>query len=271
MNVRPVIGVLMVFLLLQSSFGGFYASGLSSNSSGAIDNNITLQGNTTTNLGNSLSLNFVNVTNTTSSDYEAYPMNCPKWDDYKNKHPSPITNFGDYRDDLEGFVKNFTSTDDYNLQQSKANYENKSGYFSGNPSVSDLDYRYMTTSELNNAYNSASLAKSRILIPNSLSTSLQATYTIAAVVLGAASGICGICTTVAGVLTATTAGTMSPVLIVCIAVTSIVVATTIAIGTCTGIIATSSSDINVEQSKIDSRMTIMNAELMYRSSITPTK
>jgi hypothetical protein len=242
------------FLLLQSSFGGFYASGVSSNSSGVVDNNITILGNTTTNLGNNASLNLVNVTNTTSSNYEVYTMNCPKWDDYKNKHPSPITNFVDYRDDLQIFVKNFISTDDYNIQQSKANYENKSGYFSGNPTVSDLDYRYMTTSELNKAYNSASFAKSRILIPNSLSTSLQATYTMAAVVLGAASGIC---TTVAGVVTATSAVTLSHVLIVCIAVTSIIVATTIAIGNCTGIIATSSSDINVEPSKIDSRMTIM--------------
>lgn len=137
-------------------------------------------------------------------------------DDYKDKHPSPITNFGDYWNDLEVYVNDFSTIDDYNIQLSKDNYKNNSGYFSGNPITSDMDYRYMPTNKLNEAYSSASLAKSRIPIPNSLSSSLQATYTIAAVVLGATSGICGVITTICGISTASSSGATSPLLIISI-------------------------------------------------------
>ena len=130
-----------------------------------------------------------------------------------------------------------------------------------------MDYRYMPTSKLNEAYSAASVAKSRIAIPNSESTSLQATYTIAAVVLGVASGICGICTTIAGIATASTAGTTSPIVVALLVLTGLVVATTIAIGVCTGLVASCSSGINVEAGKIDNRLTIMNAELTYRSTL----
>lgn len=263
MNKRSIIGILMIFLLLQYSFGGLYASGVSINNSG-MNNSIAISNNTTIKIINDTSLN---ILNSTTSNYQTYPLNCPNWDSYKNKHLSPITNFVDYRDDLNTYVKSFINTDNYNIQKSKANYENKSGYFSGNPICGDVDYRYMSTSELNEAHSSASIAKSRIIIANSLSTSLQATYTIAAVVLGAASGICGICTTIAGVLTASTAGAISPILVVFIVITGMVVATTIAIGVCTGVVADASSDINVEQGKIDNRLTIMNAELTYRSTL----
>ena len=73
MNMRPVIGVLMVFLLLQYSFGGLYASEASLNNSGVVNNNITIPGNTTIKIGNNASLNLVNATNTTSSIMNPIP------------------------------------------------------------------------------------------------------------------------------------------------------------------------------------------------------
>ena len=270
MKLRPAMAILIICIMLQYSIGGLCVNAVLLNDSRMANNSITFPGNTTINVLNATTVNKVNNTtlaNNTTSNYEVYPLNCPKWEDYKDKHPSLITNFGDYWDDLKKYVKNFSTTDDYNIQVSKDNYENNSGYFSGNPIAGDMDYRYIPTSKLNEAYSSASVAKSRIAIPNSLSTSLQATYTIAAVVLGAASGICGIITTIASVATATTAGGASPLLIGCIVVTGMVVATTIAIGVCTGVIATSSSGINVESGKIDNRLAIMNAELTYRSTL----
>ena len=263
MKLRPVIGILIICLMLQYSFGGLCANAVSVNDSGMVNNTITVSENTTIKMLNAT----VNIVNNTTSNYEAYPLNCPKWDNYKDKHLSPITNFGDYWDDLKDYVTNFNAIDDYNIQLSKNNYENNSGYFSGNPISGDMDYRYMPTSKLNEAYCTASVAKSRISIPNSLSTSLQATYTIAAVVLGAASGICGILTTICGIATASTSGATSPVLVICIIITGMVVATTIAIGICTAVIASSSSGINVESGKIDNRLAIMNAELTYRSTL----
>ena len=264
MKLRPAMGILIICLMLQYSIGGLCANAVSLNDSGTADNSITVPENTTIKMTNATT---VNILNNTTSDYELYPLNCPKWDDYKDQHPSPITNFGDYWDDLKKYVTNFSATDDYNIQLSKNNYGNNSGYFSGNPISGDMDYRYMPTSKLNEAYSSASVAKSRISIPNSLSTSLQATYTIAAVVLGAASGICGILTTICGITTAASSGATSPILVVCIVITGMVVATTIAIGVCTALIASSSSGINVESGKIDSRLAIMNAELTYRSTL----
>lgn len=269
MKVRPIIGILIICLMLQYSISGLCANTVLLNNSQGVNNSVTVSENTTVNKLNATAKTTVNNTtvNNTTSNYIAYPLNCPKWDDYKDEYPSPITNFWNYWKDLEGYVKNYNSIDDQNIQVSKANYENNTGYFSGNPIGGDIDYRYMPTSELNKAYSSASLAKSRISIPNSLSTSLQSTYTIAAVVLGAASGICGIITTIAGVATATTAGAFSPVLIVCLVVTGMIVGTTIAIGTCTGVVATSSSGINVESGKMDNRLISMNAELTYRSTM----
>jgi hypothetical protein len=255
--------------MLQYSIGGLSANTILINNSQTANNSITVSENTTAEMLKATAANKVNNTtvNNTTSKFIAYPLNCPKWDDYKNEYPSPITNFWNYWKDLEKFVINYNDVDDKNIQVSKANYDNNTGYFSGNPISGDIDYRYMPTSELNKAYSSASLAKSRISIPNSLSTSLQADYTIAAVVLGAASGICGIITTIVGVVTASTAGTFSPVLIVCLVVTGAIVATTIAIGICTGVVATSSSGINVESGKLDNRLIIMNAELTYRSTM----
>jgi hypothetical protein len=255
--------------MLQYSIGGLSANTILLNNSQTVNNSITVSENTTADLLKATAANKVNNTtvNNTTSKFIAYPLNCPKWDDYKNDYPSPITNFWNYWKALEKFVVSYNDVDDKNIQMSKANYDNNTGYFSGNPISGDIDYRYMPTSELNKAYSSASLAKSRISIPNSLSTSLQADYTIAAVVLGAAAGICGIITTIVGVVTASTAGTFSPVLIVCLVITGAIVATTIAIGTCTGVVASSSSGINVESGKIDNRLIIMNAELTYRSTM----
>lgn len=260
--------MLIICLMLQYSFGGLCVNAVLLNDSGK-NNSITIPENTTTKMINATTMNVVNNTtvNNTTSNYMAYPLTCPNWNDYKNRYPSPITNFWVYWKDLEKYVKSYSNTDDYNIQVSKANYENNSGYYSGNFISGDMDYRYMPTSKLNEAYSSASLAKSRITIPNSLSTSLQAAYTIAAVVLGAASGICGIITTIAGVVTASTAGTFSPVLIACLVLTGAIVATTIAIGICTGVVAASSSGINVESGKIENRLAIMNAELAYRSTM----
>lgn len=269
MKLRPIIGILIICLMLQYSIGGLWANAALLNDSKQVNKSIAVSENTTDKIHNATSSNVFNNTtvNNTTSNYEEYPVNCPKWDNYKDEYPSPITNFWNYWKDLEKYVKNYNSIDDHNIQVSKDNYDNNTGYFSGNPISGDMDYRYMPTSELNKAYSSASLAKSRISIPNSLSTSLQATYTIAAVVLGAASGICGIITTIAGVATATSAGTFSPVLIVCLVITGAIVATTIAIGICTGVVAASSSGINVESGKIDNRLIIMNSELTYRSTM----
>jgi hypothetical protein len=264
MKLRPAIGILIVCLMLQYSIGGLCSSAVFTNHSEMANDSITSPKNTTIDMLNATNLNIVN---STYSLYKTYPLTCPKWDDYKNDYPSPITNFGNYWDSLKDYVKSFTDTDEYNIQVSKANYQNNSGYFSGNPISGDIDYRYMPTSKLNEAYSTASVAKSRISIPNSESTSLQATYTIVAVVLGAVSGICGILTTVVSVATATTAGTISPLLAVCLVITGLVVATTVAIGVCTSLIARSSSGINVEAGKIDSRLSIMNAELTYRSTL----
>jgi hypothetical protein len=268
MKFRPAIGILIICLMLQYSIGGLSANAIFLNDSGMANNSITVPLNTTTNKLNATQNNVNNTTaNNTTLNYDAYPLNCPKWDDYKDKHLSDITNFNDYWRVLKSFVIKYTDTDDYNIQVSKANYNNNTGYFSGNPIGGDLDYRYMPTSKLNEAYSSASLAKSRISIPNSLSTNLQATYTVVAVVLGAASGICGVITTIAGVATASSAGTFSPVLIVCIVISSMVVATTITVGICTAVVAKCSSGINVESGKIDQRVSIMNAELVYRSTL----
>jgi hypothetical protein len=264
MKLRPVMGILIICLMLQYSIGGLCANAVSLNDSGMANNSITGSENTTIKMLNATT---VNIVNNTTSNYEAYPLNCPYWDNYKDKHLSLITNFGDYWDDLKEYVTNFSAIDDYNIQLSKNNYENNSGYFSGNPISGDMDYRYMPTSKLNEAYSSASVAKSRISIPNSLSTRLQATYTIAAVVLGAASGICGVLTSICGIATASTSGATSPILVVCIVITGMVVATTIAVGICTAVIASSSSGINVESGKIDNRLVIMNAELTYRSTL----
>jgi hypothetical protein len=268
MNIRPVISILMIFLLLQSSFGGLYATGVFLNNSSVAHENIALPDNTSINIGGNASVDVINTANTNHSNFESYPLNCPKWDNYKDKHQCPITNFMDYRDDLQGYVKEYTSVDNNNLQYSKASYENKSGYFSGNPIYDeDMDYRYMTTSELNQAYGCASIAKSRILLPNSLSSTLQATYTMAAYILSAASGVCGILTAVAAVTTGASAGTFTPLLIVCITITSAVTACTIAIGTCATLINYACTDINVDQGKIDSRLILMNSELIYRSNL----
>lgn len=269
MKLRPIMGILIICLMLQYSVGGLWANAVLLNGSETENHSITLLENTTVKMLNATSLNVVNNTtvNNTTSNYQAYPLTCPKWDDYKDKYPSPITNFWVYWKDLEKYVTSFSNTDDYNIHVSKANYDNNTGYFSGNPISGDMDYRYMPTSELNKAYSSASIAKSRITIPNSLSTSLQATYTIVAVVLGAVSGIVGIITTVVGILTASTAGTTSPLLVGCLVFAGLVVATTIAIGVCTIVIAKSSSGINVESGKIDNRLALMNAELTYRSTM----
>ncbi len=264
MKLRPVMGLLIICLMLQYSIGGLCVNAVSLNDSGIANNSITVPENITIKMSNATT---VNVVNNTTSNYEAYPLNCPKWDDYNGKEISPITDFGDYWDDLKKYVKSFSATDDYNIQLSKANYDNNSGYFSGNPIFGDMDYRYMPTSKLNEAYSSASVAKSRISIPNSLSTNLQATYTIVAVILAAASGICGILTTICGIATASTSGATSPILVICIIISGMVVVTTIAIGICTSVIATRSSGINVEAGKIDNRLAIMNAELTYRSTL----
>ena len=268
MNIRPIISILIICLILQYTMGGLCASAIL-NDSKNVNTSITVSENTTTDLFNATAGNIVNNTtvNNTTSNYIKYPLNCPKWDDYQNDYPSPITNFWNYWTDLEKFVVSYKDVDDKNIQVSKANYDNNTGYFSGNPISGDIDYRYMPTSELNEAYSSASLAKSRVSIPNSLSTNLQATYTIVAVVLGALAGFCGIATTIAGVATATTAGTFSPALIICLVITGMIVVTTIAIGICTGVVAESSSGINVESGKLDNRLIIMNAELSYRSSM----
>jgi hypothetical protein len=264
MNLRPMVGILIIWLMLQYSVGGLCVNAVIVNNSGMVNSSITVPANKTIGMLNTTPLKEVN---TNSTKYKPYPLGCPNWDNYKDKHHSPITNFGDYWDDLKNYVTDYKAIDDYNIQLSKDNYNNNSGYFSGNPISGDMDYRYMPTSKLNEAYSAASVAKSRIAIPNSESTSLQAAYTIAAVVLGVATGICSICTTIAGALTASTAGTTSPVLIAFIVLTGLVVATTIAIGVCTGLVVRYSSGINVEAGKIDNRLAIMNAELTYRSTL----
>lgn len=269
MNVRPIMGLLIICLMLQYSMGGLCAYAVL-NDSQRVNNGITVSENTTANMINTTAAEGVNNTtavNNTTSNYIKYPLNCPKWDDYKDAYISPLTCFKEYWDDLQKYVTNFQNTDDYNARVSKTNYDNNTGYFSGNPVSGDVDYRYMPTSELNEAYSSACLAKSRVAIPNSLSTSLQATYTIVAIVLGIISGILSIITTIAGIATAASSGGASPLLIVCITLTSIVVATTIAIGTCTGVITRTSSGINEENGKIESRLVMMNAELMYRATL----
>ncbi len=270
MNLRPIVGILIICLMLQYSMGGLCVNAVFFNDSQKVDNSITVSENTTANMLNATAANKVNNTttvNNTTSNYIKYPLNCPKWDDYKDKYVSALTSFSNYWNDLKDYVINFLNTDDYNVGVSKANYENNTGYFSGNPISGDTDYRYMPTNELNEAYSSASLAKSRIAIPNSLSTSLQATYTIVAIVLGIISGILSIFTALAGVLTASSGGGASPLLIVCLTLTGLVVATTIAIGICTGVITRTSSGINEEYAKIDSRLIMMNAELIYRSTL----
>nr|WP_319374306.1 hypothetical protein [uncultured Methanobacterium sp.] len=268
MNLRPVIGSLIICLMLQYSIGGLYANATFLNDSGVSNNSIVVPENTTVNADSGMLNNIVaSPENTTVKTYTAYPLNCPKWDDYKDKHPSPIQNFGDYLDDLENYVKNFDTVDDENIQQSKANYENNSGYFSENPVCGDYDYRYMPTSELNEAYAAASVAKSRISLPDALSTKLQAQYTVASVILGALSGICGVCSAVAAIATAGTAGGASPVLVVFAVITGLITATTIAIGICSAVVANRSAGITVEKGKIDTRLAIMNAELTYRASL----
>jgi len=264
MNIRHIMGILIICLMLQYSMGGLCATTILSNDSQGVNNGITVSENTTRNMINATAANTVN---NTTSNYIKYPLNCPKWDDYKDAYVSPITSFREYWSDLKKYVINFQNTDDYNVGVSKAKYDNNTGYFSGNPIGGDIDYRYMPTSELNEAYTSASIAKSRIALPNSLSTSLQATYTIVAIVLGIVSGILSVITTVAGILTAASGGGASPILIACVTLTSLVVATTIAIGTCTGIITRTSSGINEENAKIDTRLIMMNAELTYRSTL----
>lgn len=268
MKLRPVIGSLIICLMLQYSMCGLYANAVSLNNSEVSNNSIVVPENITKQadsgiLNNQIALN----ENTTGKTYTTYPLNCPKWDDYKDKHPSPIQNFGDYLDDLEKYVTSFDTIDDSNIKQSKDNYANNSGYFSGNPVGGDYDYRYMPTSELNEAYAAASIAKSRISLPDALSSKLQAQYTVASVILGAVSGICGVCSAVAGILTAGTAGGASPVLIVFAVLTGIVVATTIAIGICSAVVANRSAGITVEKGKIDTRLAVMNAELTYRATL----
>lgn len=249
--------------MVEYSIGGLCAGNLSVNDSGVLnkstaknitpDKNITVSEKTTNQSG--------------PINYSAYPLNCPKWDDYKSLHTSPIRNFGDYLFDLKNYVSNYTAMDDYNIQKSKENYENNSGYFSGNPTYGDYDYRYMPTSELNKAYFAGYVAKSRITLPDALSTKLQAQYTMASVVLGTLSGICGVCSAVAGLLTAGTAGGASPILVVFTVFTGVIVATTIAVGTCSAVVAHRSASITVEKSKIDNRLYLMNAELMYRATL----
>jgi hypothetical protein len=254
--------------MLQYSIVGLYANAAALNNSGVSNNSIVVPENKTIKADSGILNDSIALPeNTTAKSYLVYPLNCPKWDDYKDKHPSPIQNFGDYLDDLEKYVKDFETIDDQNIQQSKADYENKSGYFSGNPISGDYDYRYMPTSELNEAYAAASIAKSRISLPDALSTKLQAQYTIASVILGALSGICGVCSAVAAILTAGTAGGASPVLIVFAVITSLIVATTIAIGVCSAVVANRSAGITVEKGKIDTRLAVMNAELTYRASL----
>ncbi|MTK63398.1 MAG: hypothetical protein F8N15_02405 [Methanobacterium sp.] len=269
MKVRPIIGILIICLMLQYSMGGLCANAVLLNDSQGVNNSVSVSENTTANKLNVTAKTTVNNTtvNNTTSNYSKYPLNCPKWEDYRDKYGSPITSFRHYLSDLERFTINFKQIDDSNVGHSKANYENNTGYFSGNPVGGDTDYRYMPTSELNEAYSAASLAKSRITIANSLSTSLQSTYTIVAIILGIVSGILSVITAIAGAITAASGGGASPFLIACITITGIVVATTIAIGTCTGVITSTSSGINEESSKIENRLVMMNAELTYRATL----
>ena len=262
MKLRSAISVLLVCLFLTYNIGGLYASGVPLNNSG-IMNNSMVQENKTIDLVNNTSLN----ANNASLNYEHYSFDSPNWDNFKDLHVSPITNFVDYRKSLITYVSGFTSTDDNNVKQSVSNYNNNSGYFSGNPQHGDIDYRYMPTSELNEAYGAASVAKSRIAIPDSLSSNLQAQYTIGSVILGALSGIFGILSGIFAIVTAGTAGGASPVLITLVVITSLITSTTIAIGVCTAVIAQSSSGIGVQKGKIDNRLTLMNAELTYRSTL----
>ncbi|ADZ09642.1 hypothetical protein Metbo_1402 [Methanobacterium lacus] len=269
MKIRPIMGILIICLMLQYSMGGLCANAVLLNDSQGVNNSVTVSENTTANKLNATAKTTDNNTtvNNTTSNYNKYPLNCPKWEDYKDKYSSPITSFKHYLSDLEELVKNFKQIDDNNVALSKANYENNTGYFSGNPVSGDTDYRYMPTSELNEAYGAASLAKSRITIANSLSTSLQSLYTIISIVLGIVSGILGVITAIAGAITAASGGGASPFLIVCITFTAILVATTIAIGTCTVVMTLTSSGINEESSKIENRLVMMNAELIYRATL----
>jgi len=271
MNLRQITGFLIIYLMLGYSIGGLCANAVPLNNSGILNESITNNNftyNRTINKNITVAENTtINTNESNPLNYSAYPLNCPKWDDYKNKHPSPIQNFGDYLDDLKIYVANFTTIDDYNIQQSKMKYDNNSGYFSGNPTYGDYDYRYMPTSELNNAYVAGSIAKSRISLPDALSSELHAQYTVASVILGIMSGICGVCSAVAGLLTAGTAGGASPILVVFVAITASIVVTTVAISTCLGVVTQRSAGITVERGKMDNRLYLMNAELMYRASL----
>ncbi|UTB32484.1 MAG: hypothetical protein NKF70_13500 [Methanobacterium sp. ERen5] len=260
MNVRPIIGILIICLMLQYSMGGLCANVVLLNDSQSVNNSGTVSENTTPNKLNATAA-------ITTSNYNKYPLNCPKWDDYKDKYVSLITSFRQYLSDLKEYVTNYQQIDDCNVALSKANYENNTGYYSGSPVGGDIDYRYMPTSELNEAYLSASLAKSRITIANSLSTNILSTYTIITIVLGIASAILSIVSTIIGAVTAATGGGTSPFLVVCITLTGLVVAATIGVGTCTGLMTTASSGINEQSSKIESRLISMNAELIYRATL----
>lgn len=246
--------------MLQYSMGGLCANVVLLNDSQSVNNSGTVSENTTPNKLNATAA-------ITTSNYNKYPLNCPKWDDYKDKYVSLITSFRQYLSDLKEYVTNYQQIDDCNVALSKANYENNTGYYSGSPVGGDIDYRYMPTSELNEAYLSASLAKSRITIANSLSTNILSTYTIITIVLGIASAILSIVSTIIGAVTAATGGGTSPFLVVCITLTGLVVAATIGVGTCTGLMTTASSGINEQSSKIESRLISMNAELIYRATL----
>ena len=104
MKLRPAMGILIICLMLQYSVGGLCANAVILNDSGMVNNSITVPENKTIKMLNTTALK---VVNNTTSNYKPYPLNCPNWEDYKDKHPSPITNFGDYWNDLKTYVTNY--------------------------------------------------------------------------------------------------------------------------------------------------------------------